>query len=81
MYLVSFFLCSVEILVFNANCVDPDQTPHSGASDLGQHSQCPFDGTPGINGLMKLQIYLSLLSSLLTFRSRSSSPKFYIEDP
>ena len=25
------------ILVFNANSVDPDQVPHSAASDLGLH--------------------------------------------
>ena len=27
----------MEIPVFNANSVDPDQTPHSAASDLGPH--------------------------------------------
>ena len=35
--------CFIEILVFNANSVDPDQTPRSAtprsvASDLGLHS-------------------------------------------
>ena len=29
--------CFIEIFVFNANGVDPDQTPHSAASDLGLH--------------------------------------------
>ena len=29
--------CIIEILVFNANCVDPDQTSRSVASDLGLH--------------------------------------------
>ena len=29
--------CFMEILVINANSVDPDQTPHSAASDLGLH--------------------------------------------
>ena len=29
--------CFIEILVFNANSVDPDQTPRSVASDLGLH--------------------------------------------
>ena len=29
--------CSVEISELNANSVDPDQTPHSEASDLGLH--------------------------------------------
>ena len=32
---VLLFLCFIEILVFNANSVDPDQMPHSVASDLG----------------------------------------------
>ena len=32
--LVIFF---IEIPVFNANCVDLDQTPHYAASDLGLH--------------------------------------------
>ena len=32
--LLSFF---VEIPVFNANSIDPDQTPRSAASDLGLH--------------------------------------------
>ena len=27
----------IEIPVFNANCVDPDQMPHSAASDLDLH--------------------------------------------
>ena len=29
--------CLVEIRVFNANRVDPDQMPHSAASDLDLH--------------------------------------------
>ena len=29
--------CFIEITVFNANRVDPDQTPRSAASDLGLH--------------------------------------------
>ena len=29
--------CFIEILILNANSVDPDQTPHSAASDLGLH--------------------------------------------
>ena len=35
-----FFLlisCFVEISILNANSVDPDQMPHSAASDLGLH--------------------------------------------
>ena len=30
-------LCFTEIPVFNANSVDPDQMPHSAASDLDLH--------------------------------------------
>ena len=30
-------LCFIEIQVFNANSVNPDQMPHSVASDLGLH--------------------------------------------
>ena len=37
--------------VLNADCVDPDHTPRSVASDLGLHCQCPFYGMLGINGL------------------------------
>ena len=29
--------CFIEIPVFNANSVVPDQTPHDAASDLGLH--------------------------------------------
>ena len=36
-FLLVFFLCFIVIPVFNANSVDPDQTPHSAASDLGVH--------------------------------------------
>ena len=32
-----FFPCFIEIPIFNANSVDPDQTPRSAASDRGQH--------------------------------------------
>ena len=40
-----------EIPVFNANSVDPDQTPRSAACDLGLHClQCPFYWALGING-------------------------------
>ena len=33
-WLLSYF---IEIPAFSANSVDPDQTPRSAASDLGQH--------------------------------------------
>ena len=34
---VLLFPCFIEKPVFTANCVDPDQTPHSAAFDLGLH--------------------------------------------
>ena len=38
-------LCFIEISVFNANSVDPDQVPHSAASDLDlQFPSYPFRG-------------------------------------
>ena len=36
-WLFLLLLCFKEIPVFNSNSVDPDQTPHSAASDLGLH--------------------------------------------
>ena len=43
-------LCFIDISVFNASSVDPDQTPHSAASDLGLHClQMSFYVTLGIN--------------------------------
>ena len=36
-WLVYLLPCFIEIPVFNANSVDPDQTPRSAASDLGLH--------------------------------------------
>ena len=50
--LISFTLLSyIEIPVLHvyANSVDPDQMPHTVASDLGLH--CPFYRTLGINWL------------------------------
>ena len=35
--MVNTVLCFIEILVINTNSVDPDQMPHSLASDLGLH--------------------------------------------
>ena len=34
-WLVLLLLCFIGIPVFNANSLDPDQTPRSAASDLG----------------------------------------------
>ena len=36
-WLVFIIPCFIEIHVFNANSVDPDQTPQNAASDLGLH--------------------------------------------
>ena len=36
-FLLCVLLCLIEIPVFSANTVDPDQTPRSAASDLGLH--------------------------------------------
>ena len=48
-FIITIFL---EISVFNANRVDPDQTPRSAASDLDLSvCQCPFYGMLGIHGL------------------------------
>ena len=51
--------CFTEISVFNANSVDPDQTPHSAASDLGLHC-LPMSllWNLGINGFSILFIIL-----------------------
>ena len=46
--LLSYFLWKILL----ANNVDPDQTPHNVASDLGLHCCLwPFYGFPGKNGL------------------------------
>ena len=34
-WLVLLLPCFIQIPVFNANSVDPNQTPHTAASDLG----------------------------------------------
>ena len=36
-WLIFIIQCFIEILVFSANNVDPDQTPRSAASDHGLH--------------------------------------------
>ena len=35
--IITAFLCFIKVHIFNANRVDPDQTPRSAASDLGLH--------------------------------------------
>ena len=50
--LLLLFLLIREVSVFNANSVDPDQTPHDAASDLGPYFlQVPLLSRLGINGL------------------------------
>ena len=52
-WLVLLLSCFVEIPELNANDVDPDQMPHSAASDFGLPvCKCPFYGMLGLNGLM-----------------------------
>ena len=60
-YLVRFFYYYfIEIPVFNANSVDPDQTPRSAASDLGLHClPLSLYGTLGSNGLRYLFLGVS----------------------
>ena len=36
-WLISIITIFIESPVFNANCVNPDRTPRSAASDLGLH--------------------------------------------
>ena len=49
-WLIFIITMIIEIPVYNANSVDPDQTPQSVASDLGLHClQIPFYRTQGIN--------------------------------
>ena len=61
--LVSFIIlsCFIEISELNANSVDPDQTPHSAASDLGLHCfpvSLSWDSRRiWVNGLKKRFIY------------------------
>ena len=49
-----------------ANSGDPDQMPHSMASDLGLHCQIPFLVSPDYNGLKAVRLsQLIILSSLV----------------
>ena len=60
----------IEIPVFNANGEDPDQMPHSVASDLVYTvCQCPFYGTLGTNGLRSL--YALVMSKTCKIRVNS----------
>ena len=65
--IATVFFCSH---VFNANSVDPDQTPRSAASDLDLHClPMPlFYGTLGINGLIS-QYKISLTSMYISLRT------------
>ena len=48
-WLVFIIPCFIESPVFNAKSVDPDQMPHSVASDLGLHCLLvSFYGTLGV---------------------------------
>ena len=64
LFLLSLFI--IEISVLNANSIDPDQTPHSAASDLGlQYLPMSFYGTPGMNRLNLLAGYSQILIQML----------------
>ena len=69
--------CFLEIPVLNANCVDPDQTPRSVASDLGLHcllrlvrpnTYCKYDIQ------LNLVISNSLISNYRLSRSENLVP-------
>ena len=51
-----FYLRKIFLL---ANSEDPDQTPHSVASDLGLHCLCPKNGTLGLYGLISPMLTVS----------------------
>ena len=51
--------CFIEIIVFNANSVDPDQMPQNVASDLGLHFLPTF---MGLN--TKMDYYLTICLNL-----------------
>ena len=57
--LVFIIVMFVEISELHANSVDPDQMPHSVASDLDLHCQCPFYGTLGLYGLKGWVLFLN----------------------
>ena len=76
----SFFVlpCFIEISVFNANSVDPDQTPHSAASRMRRLiwvytvCHCPLYGMLGINGLNYVLLYNTKKSFHSNFPFRDS---------
>ena len=76
--LVSFISTMiVEIPVLNANSVDPDQTPHFAASDLGLHClSMSFYDTPGINGLKRYRSFPGVGLPILCKRRRIKRSKF-----
>ena len=58
----------IEIPVFNANSVDPDQTLHW----VYTVCQCPFYGTLGINGLI-------LVPTIYVFVENKKEYPFYLQ--
>ena len=62
-------LCFIEVPVFNANSVDPDQMPCSVASDLGLH--CLPDTVLGVSQLK----WVSPTIVCYVFRGRDSNEK------
>ena len=49
-YFIFFIILTQEILYFNANRVDPDQMPHSAASDPGPHCLLMAPGIQPLSG-------------------------------
>ena len=71
------FCCFYSIFdkILLANTVDPDQTPHIVASDLGQHClPIIFYGFPHYNGLSEQRAVL-----LSNFRTKMSCTKVLIK--
>ena len=53
------FIICIEMSLFNANSVDPDQMPHYVASDLGLHClPKSFYGTQDMNVLIMCPHYM-----------------------
>ena len=52
--------CFIEIPVFHANSIDPDQTPPS-----TQFAKCPFYGTLALNGLTHRHDSVQIITHML----------------
>ena len=67
--------------IFPANCVDPDQTPHLAASELGLHCLCStpiqVSGQKGVNGTSEYEenICMYFVNKCLSFMSKYQKKK------